>query len=67
MLIFAYIAMKVSFLMHNIWHIKVGKTGELQCNHFTNGLKTYEDTMTILFYNIKIKGHCDTDYLYLFL
>ena len=41
--------------------LKVGEMGELQCSLFTKWLKTNEDTMMILFYNIKIIGHCDTD------
>jgi hypothetical protein len=40
-----------------IGHRKLGKLGKLQHNHFTKWLKTYEDTMTIIFSNLKIKGH----------
>ena len=50
MLIFAYIAMKV-FLMHDIlMHIKVGKMGELQCNHFTKHTKTQKNIRSYTVY-----------------
>jgi hypothetical protein len=38
--------------------LKLGKLGKLQHNQVTKWLKTYEDTMTIIFSNSKIKGLC---------